>query len=89
MAAAEHRALVEVLRVGLADKDSIPNANPPVVILGDMAQVCIVLYVASAASSTTTVVAGTDTLLWSRNGSNQTWETHFPSTNSISSLWLD
>lgn len=44
MAASEHRALVEVLRVGLADHDSIPDANPPVVILRDMAQVRIARY---------------------------------------------
>lgn len=40
MATPEHRALVEVLRVGLSDQDTITNANPPVVILRDMAQVC-------------------------------------------------
>eukprot|EP00892_Ulva_mutabilis_P009456 jgi/Ulvmu1/6883/UM031_0088.1 len=38
MAAPEHQALVEVLRVGLSDQDTISNANPPVVILRDMAQ---------------------------------------------------
>lgn len=41
MAASEHKALVEVLRVGLSDQDSNPIANPPVVILRDMAQVSV------------------------------------------------
>lgn len=44
MGDAEHRALVAVLRVGLTDQDNVPNANPPVVVMGEMAQVCFVVH---------------------------------------------
>jgi hypothetical protein len=53
MAQTEHRALVEVLRVGLTDDDATSTAGPPVVVLHDMMTVNIhaALVVCAAVAS--------------------------------------